>query len=156
VYVRWADAVAFCKKLSDMEGKAYRLPTEAEWEYACRGGTKTAFSFGDDEADLGKYAWFDGNADLVNEEYAHRVAQKLPDPFGLHDMHANVWEWCSDWYDDYPFTPLRDPQGPDSGAFRMLRGRSSRLEPDYVRCAYRFYNSPEDRFDDYGFRLVLE
>ncbi|MFM7837874.1 MAG: formylglycine-generating enzyme family protein, partial [Planctomycetaceae bacterium] len=73
VYVSWDDAVEFCKKLSAMEGKVYRLPTEAEWEYACRGGTKTAFSFGDEEAELGKYAWFDGNAWDIDEKYAHRV-----------------------------------------------------------------------------------
>ncbi|MFM7921494.1 MAG: formylglycine-generating enzyme family protein, partial [Planctomycetaceae bacterium] len=115
VYVSWDDAVEFCKKLSAMEGKVYRLPTEAEWEYACRGGTKTAFSFGNDEAELGKYAWFDGNTWDINEKYAHRVAQKLPNPFGLYDMHGNVYEWCSDWYGDYPSTPLTDPRGPGSG-----------------------------------------
>ncbi|MFN7869957.1 MAG: SUMF1/EgtB/PvdO family nonheme iron enzyme [Planctomyces sp.] len=156
VYISWDDAVAFCKKLSEKEGKTYRLPTEAEWEYACRGGTKTAFSFGDDEADLGKYAWFDGNAWDINEKYAHRVAQKLPNPFGLHDMHGNVWEWCSDWKGAYPSTPLRDPQGPDSGSFRVLRGGSWSLEPYFVRCASRYSLSPEYRSDDIGFRLVLE
>ncbi len=83
VYVGWADAVAFCKTLSDMEGRTYRLPTEAEWESACRGGTRTAFSFGDDEADLEKHAWFFANAYNIKEKYAHRVAQKLPNPFGL-------------------------------------------------------------------------
>jgi formylglycine-generating enzyme required for sulfatase activity len=83
VYVSWADAVAFCKTLSDMEGRTYRLPTEAEWESACRGGTRTAFSFGDDEADLEKHAWFFANAYDIKEKYAHRVAQKLPNPFGL-------------------------------------------------------------------------
>jgi len=156
VYISWDDAVAFCKKLSDMEGRTYRLPTEAEWEYACRGETKTAFSFGDDEADLEKYAWFDGNAWDINEKYAHRAAQKQPNPFGLHDMHGNVWEWCSDWYDDYPSTPLRDPQGPDSGSFRVLRGGSWYRGPSRVRCARRDVNSPEYGSGNGGFRLVME
>ncbi|MFM7164019.1 MAG: formylglycine-generating enzyme family protein, partial [Planctomycetaceae bacterium] len=156
VYVSWDDAVEFCKKLSAMEGKVYRLPTEAEWEYACRGGTKTAFSFGDDEAELGKYAWFDGNALDIDEKYAHRVAQKPPNPFGLHDMHGKVYEWCSDWYGAYPSTPLTDPRGPSSGSFRVLRGGSWRGEPGLVRCAYRSYDTPERRGYGSGFRLVLE
>jgi len=156
VYVSWDDAVEFCKKLSAMEGKVYRLPTEAEWEYACRGGTKTAFSFGNDDAELGKYAWFYGNAWDIDEKYPHRVAQKLPNPFGLHDMHGNVWEWCSDWYADYPSTPLTDPRGPDSGSFRVLRGGSWSNGPFYVRCAFRNLYTPESRTRYDGFRLVLE
>ncbi|MFM7926023.1 MAG: formylglycine-generating enzyme family protein, partial [Planctomycetaceae bacterium] len=145
------------KKLSAMEGKVYRLPTEAEWEYACRGGTKTAFSFGDDEAELGKYAWFEGNVWGIGEKYAHRVAQKLPNPYGLFDMHGNVWEWCSDWFGHYPSTPLTDPRGPDAGSFRVLRGGSWVDEPSFVRCAYRSSLIPEYRDDGfYGFRLVLE
>jgi len=156
VYVSWDDAVEFCKKLSAMEGKVYRLPTEAEWEYACRGGTKTAFSFGNDDAELGKYAWFHGNAWDIDEKYPHGVAQKLPNPFGLHDMHGNVWEWCSDWYDDYPSTPLTDPRGPSSGSSRVLRGGSWVSVPYVVRCAYRLLNTPEYRSGDDGFRLVLE
>ncbi|MFN9717672.1 MAG: SUMF1/EgtB/PvdO family nonheme iron enzyme [Planctomycetota bacterium] len=159
VYVSWNDAVAFCKKLSDMEGKTYRLPTEAEWEYACRGGTKTAFSFGDDEAKLSDYAWWGGilaRGSVQDEKYAHRVAQKLPNPFGLHDMHGNVWEWCSDWFGNYPSTPLRDPQGPDSGSFRVLRGGSWLNEPNLVRCADRYDDTPGRRDSSYGFRLVLE
>jgi sulfatase modifying factor 1 len=156
VYISWDDAVAFCKKLSAQEGKTYRLPTEAEWEYACRGGTKTAFSFGDDEADLEKYAWFDGNAWDINEKYAHRAAQKQPNPFGLHDMHGNVWEWCSDWHGDYPSSPLTVPQGPDSVSFRVLRGGSWVGGPNLVRCALRNSITPEYRVFNYGFRLVLE
>jgi len=156
VYVSWDDAVDFCKKLSAMEGKVYRLPTEAEWEYACRGGTKTAFSFGNDEAELGKYAWFRGNADAIGEDYKHRVAQKLPNPFGLHDMHGNVFEWCSDWYGDYPSTPLTDPRGPSSGDNRVLRGGSWVNVPNDVRCAFRRYDPPKCRYHLYGFRLVME
>jgi len=145
VYVSWDDAVEFCKKLSAMEGKVYRLPTEAEWEYACRGGTKTAFSFGNDEAELSKYAWWGGivgNGNAKDEKYAHRVAQKLANPFGLCDMHGNVWEWCSDWYDAYPSTPLTDPRGPSSGSSRVLRGGSWGSEPGYVRCALRGLGTP--------------
>jgi formylglycine-generating enzyme required for sulfatase activity len=159
VYISWDDAVAFCKKLSEKEGKTYRLPTEAEWEYACRGGTKTAFSFGDDEAKLSDHAWWGGvigEGNAQDEQYAHRVAQKLPNPFGLHDMHGNVWEWCRDWHDDYPSTPLRDPQGPDSGSSRVLRGSSWFDEPSRVRCAARYSITPGYRDGYGGFRLVLE
>ncbi|MCE2796757.1 MAG: formylglycine-generating enzyme family protein [Planctomyces sp.] len=151
----WGDSVEFCKKLSAMEGKVYRLPTEAEWEYACRGGTKTSFSFGNDKAKLRRYAWYDGNLGW-GKKYAQRVAQKLPNPFGLYDMHGNVWEWCSDWFGDYPSTPLTDPRGPDSGSFRVLRGGSFQHEPYKARCAVRNYDAPEGRSSDGGFRLVLE
>ncbi|MFM7866463.1 MAG: formylglycine-generating enzyme family protein, partial [Planctomycetaceae bacterium] len=158
--VTWERAVAFCEWLSKKEGKPYRLPTEAEWEYACRGGTKTAFSFGNDEAELSKYAWWGGgivgNGNAKDEQYAHRVAQKLPNPFGLHDMHGNVYEWCSDWYGDYPSTPLTDPRGPGSGSFRVLRGGSWNSVPYRVRCAGRSYGTPESRNSYFGFRLVLE
>jgi formylglycine-generating enzyme required for sulfatase activity len=155
VCVSWNDAVEFCEKLSAMEGKPYRLPTEAEWEYACRGRTKTAFSFGEDEADLGKYAWYDGNAWKVKEKYSHRVAQKLANPFGLHDLHGNNYEWCRDCYGDYPSAPLTDPRGPDAGSSRVLRGGSWYSEPSFHRSANRSSRTPEFRCHFYGFRLVL-
>jgi formylglycine-generating enzyme required for sulfatase activity len=159
VCVSWDDAVEFCKKLSSMERKVYRLPTEPEWEYACRGGTKTAFHFGNDEAELSKYAWWGGivgNGNARDEKYAHRVAQKLANPFGLYDMHGNVWELCSDWYADYPSTPLTDPRGPSSGSFRVLRGGSCYGVPSDGRCASRLDFTPVDRYGNVGFRLVLE
>ncbi len=156
VYVSWNGAVEFCKKLSAQEGRVYRLPTEAEWEYACRGGTKTAFSFGNDEPELGMYAWFDENTWDIDEEYPHRVAQKLANPFGLHDIHGSAWEWCSDWYGDYPSTPLMDPRGPDAGSFRVLRGGSWCSGPGSIRSASRNGNTPELRNHVVGFRLVME
>jgi len=105
-FVSWEDATEFCKKLTVTEhkngklpaGESYRLPTEAEWERACRAGTTTAYLFGDDESKLVEYAWFTGNT--AGEQYAHKVGTKKPNPLGLHDMHGNVWEFCSDWYGD--------------------------------------------------------
>jgi formylglycine-generating enzyme required for sulfatase activity len=97
-YVSWDDAVAYCKKLSEKERKTYRLPTEAEWEYACRAGTETRWSFGDDENKLGDYAWYDKNAWDIDEKYAHQVGLKKSNAFGLYDMHGNVFEWCHDYY----------------------------------------------------------
>ena len=126
VYVSWDDAVAYCKKLSEKEGKTYRLPTEAQWEYACRAGTETAWSFGNDEKALGDYAWYEENAFSAGEQYAHQVGLKKPNAFGLYDMHGNVWEWCHDYYgeDYYQQSPEKDPTGPASGSSRVLRGGS--------------------------------
>ena len=121
-YVSWDAAREFCELLSKREGKTYRLPTEAEWEYSCRGGTTTAYHFGDNASRLGEYAWFDENAYDVDEQYAHRVGQKKANPFGLHDMHGNVYEWCSDWYGNYPSGSVTDPTGPSTASYRVFRG----------------------------------
>jgi len=126
-YVDWIDATKFCQKLTEIERNAgklkaneeYRLPTEAEWEYACRAGTETAFSFGNDESKLGDYAWFKGNVVDVDELYAHKVGMKRPNPWGLHDMHGNVWEFCSDWYGE-ALSGGTDPVGPNGRYMRIF------------------------------------
>jgi formylglycine-generating enzyme required for sulfatase activity len=156
--VSWDDAMAFCKKLSRKEGKRYRLPTEAEWEWACRAGTMTAYSFGDDGKQLGEYAWFDGNAYDKGERYPHRVGQKKSNPFGLYDVHGNVWEWCSDCHEDG--NPLEeeaiDPQGPPFGSFRILRGGSWVSAAIYLRSSNRNYKAPGRRNDGIGCRVLCE
>ena len=138
-YVSWDDAVAYCKKLSEKEGKTYRLPTEAEWEYACRAGTQTRWSFGNDKKVLGDYAWYDKNAFKIVEQYAHQVGLKKPNAFGLHDMHGNVFEWCHDYYEEnyYKQSPAQNPPGPTSGSFRVFRGGSWSLNTRRTRSADR-------------------
>ena len=160
-YVSWNDATAFCKKLTAIERKAgtlkadeeYRLPTDAEWEYACRAGTTTAYSFGDDESKLGEYAWFNGNTLKVNEPYAHRVGLKKSNPWGLHEMHGNVLEWCSDWYGEEPSGGV-DPVGPKGGSFRVGRGGGWWSNPGSCRSAFRFSGVPSLRSDGLGFRVA--
>ncbi|HIL96306.1 MAG TPA: formylglycine-generating enzyme family protein [Pseudomonadales bacterium] len=156
--VSWDDAVAFCKKLSEKEGKTYRLPTEAEWEYACRAGTQTAWSFGDDEKVLGDYAWYNENTWDIGEKYAHQVELKKPNAFGLYDMHGNVWEWCSDFAegDYYKQSPEKDPTGPARGAFRVLRGGGWNLNTRSTRSAVRFRVEADNRNIYVGFRVVRE
>ena len=153
-YVSWNDAVEFCRKLSEQEGEEYRLPTEAEWEYACRAGTTTAHSFGDDVSKLEQYAWFDKNAWDIGEKYAHRVGQKLPNPWGLYDMHGNVYEWCQDWYAPYGSEKtLTDPMGPAQGErSRVLRGGSFLNQSSDVRSASRANDQPDNRYLLIGFR----
>ena len=123
--VRWEDCEAFLEKLNQQFGTAgatFRLPTEAEWEYACRAGSSTAWCFGDDEASLGEYAWHV----LNSVSRTHPVGQKRPNAWGLYDVHGNVSEWCADWYQDeyYGESPSDDPRGPTSGSYRVLRGGS--------------------------------
>jgi formylglycine-generating enzyme required for sulfatase activity len=150
--VSWNDATEFCKKLSEKTRRAVRLPTEAEWEYACRAGTATAFSFGDAGSALGDYAWYTSNSGSTT----HPVGQKKPNAWGLYDMHGNVWEWCADWYGDYPKVAVTDPQGAASGASRVLRGGSWDYNPDVCRAAYRFNFSPVSRRNyGYGFRVAV-
>jgi formylglycine-generating enzyme required for sulfatase activity len=127
------------------------LPTEAQWEYACRAGTKTAFGFGDDDTDLRDYAWYAANSGGKT----HPVGQKKPNAWGLYDMHGNVWEWCSDWWaDSYANAGTRDPEGPDSGICRVLRGGSWLYSPWYCRSAGRIRYDPGLRDDGSGFRVV--
>ena len=149
--VSWDDAVEFCKKLSEKTGKAVRLPTEAEWEYACRAGSKTGFSFGDADDGLGDYAWYDANSGGTT----HPVAKKKPNAWGLYDMHGNDFEWCADWYGDYPKGAATDPQGPASGSSRVLRGGAWTDNPNRCRSADRDHYSPGQLSSCYGFRVVV-
>ena len=161
VYISWDDATEFCKKLTALERKSgklsakqkYRLPTEAEWEYACRAGTTTAYSFGDDESKLGAYAWYDKNS----KWNLHEVATKKPNPWGLFDMHGNVYEWCEDWYED-SLSGGNDPKGPSAGSSRVLRGGDWTMDASYCRSAGRYFHDrcePSNHNGCFGgFRIV--
>jgi len=154
--VTWDDAVEFCRRLSELPaekeaGNVYRLPTEAEWEYACRAGTTTMYSFGDDESDLRNYAWYlrySGGG-------THPVGGKKPNAWGVYDMHGNVWEWCQDWYGDYPSGSVTDPSGAKSGSDRVFRGGSWSMTPEHCRSATRFGGFPWYRNGYLGFRVCL-
>jgi formylglycine-generating enzyme required for sulfatase activity len=158
VCVSWNDAVEFTKWLSGKEGRTYRLPTEAEWEYGCRAGTTTPFHTGEtistDQANYdGNYAYGAGR----KGEYRDRttpVGAFEPNAWGLYDMHGNAWEWCQDWYGDYPAGDAMDPSGPDGGADRVLRGGGWFFIPRGCRSAYRLGGDPGNRYSNGGFRLV--
>jgi formylglycine-generating enzyme required for sulfatase activity len=154
--VSWEDAVEFCKKLSDLPeekkaGRVYRLPTEAEWEYACRAGSKAAYSFGANSKTLGDYAWFGENSG----NQTHPVGEKKANAWGLYDMHGNVWEWCSDWYGVYPKGSVSDPSGPSEGSIRVDRGGSWAYGAANCRSAYRGWGAPSYRIGNDGFRVAL-
>ena len=156
-HVRWEEAAEFCAKLSSKEAVTYRLPTEAEWEYACRGGTTTAYHFGD-ASRLGDYAWFYDNTQDAGEKYAHRVGQKKPNVLGLYDMHGNVGEWCLDWYDSgyYENSPTDDPAGPGTGSFRVYRGGGWAHTARQCVSSFRNWITPTYRFSGLGFRVAAD
>jgi sulfatase modifying factor 1 len=172
VNVSWNDAVAMAKWLSEKEVKRYRLPTEAEWEYAARAGTRTRYHSGDDPQSLlvvanifdadAKRNWpkWEAYALAGHDGFAFTapVGSFAPNAFGLYDMHGNVWEWCADWHDDdyYARSPLDDPRGPASGDVRVRRGGSWHTWPFYARSSYRNWNAPQTRYTLVGFRLVRE
>ena len=153
-FITWDDANAFCQWLSEQEGVRYRLPTEAEWEYACRAGTTTQYSFGDDVALLDQYAWYSKNADRMT----HSVRAKLPNGFGLFDMHGNVYEWCHDYYDAkwYEKSSSIDPSGPAAGEARVVRSGDVAGRSSYCRSSSRHLDLPTVSNDILGFRVVRE
>ena len=159
VDVSWDDAELFCKTLTELErmlgrltaSQEYCLPTEAEWEFACRAGTATTYSFGDDPNEIGKYGWYFRNSN----GRLHEVAQKLPNPWGLFDMHGNVEEWCADWYQKSLLGGV-DPGGPPSGACRVCRGGMWGDNSSKCRSAFRNYSGKWSNFAGrFGFRVVL-
>jgi len=171
--VRWSDAVKFCNARSRLEGlqpcydlqtwqcdfgaNGYRLPTEAEWEYACRAGTQTVYFFGADLSKLGDYAWFDKNSGGRPQP----TGRKKPNPWGLYDMVGNVWQWCNDFYnvDYYRESPQENPRGPKEGENKVVRGGAWKFSGDNCRCGYRYNEAPGYvdvcfGYDIYGFRCV--
>ena len=150
VGVSHEDAWAYCHWLSALTGERYELPTEAEWEYACRAGSDTAYCFGDEVAELAEYAWYDDNADLTLQD----VGQKQPNAWGLYDMHGLVWEWVADWYGEYPVEPVENPRGALVGSHRVLRGGSWNDSAALCRAAFRARQVPGYRVSHLGFRVV--
>ncbi|MBM3788550.1 MAG: formylglycine-generating enzyme family protein [Acidobacteria bacterium] len=180
--VSWDKAVEFCKKLSDLPeekkaGRVYRLPTEAEWEHACRAGSRTAYYFGENSRDLEMYAWYGDNSGSKEldstalwarlkdnpHEYlgvlltagctTHPVGKKLANAWGLFDMHGNVWEWCSDWYGEYPTVAVLDPTGPSEGLLRVGRGGCWHDTAAGSRSAFRHWDFESILSDDAGIGL---
>ncbi len=150
--VSWNDTQEFIEKLNHHKGtEKYRLPTEAEWEYACRAGSTFRFCFGDDESMIDDYAWYSGNS----RRQTQPVAQKKSNAWELYDMHGNVWEWCQDWDDDYPSSSISDPSGSLSGSARVIRGGSYDNSLNFCCNANRNRRSPGFRFNFLGFRLAL-
>jgi formylglycine-generating enzyme required for sulfatase activity len=152
--VTWDEVQEFIKKINEAEGtNKYRLPSEAEWEYACRTGTTTRYSFGDSESKLGDYAWYDENSDGKT----HQVGQKKPNSWGLYDMHGNVWEWVQDsWHDSYNGAPADGSAWEGDGTYRVIRGGSWSSNARDCRSALRDLIAPRIRFADLGFRLLKE
>ena len=162
--VSWEDATEFCRKLTMQEqaagrlesAESYRLPTEAEWEYACRAGTTTRFHFGNKEGALGDYAWCRANTINADESYSHEVGRKRANAWGLFDMHGNVPEWCSDRFDRdyYRVSPMDDPRGPSTSSIRVVRGGGWSYPASFCRSAYRSGGVPSVRSFNLGFRLA--
>ena len=157
--ITFFDASNYCATITRREQKAgrlaagyeYRLPTEAEWEYACRAGSTNLFTFGDDASIAEQFAWTAENCDAGT----HPVGLKRPNAWGLHDVHGNVWEWCSDWFEPYPAAPLLDPVGPASSKYKVFKGGGWNQDAEYARASSRFMMSPSNGIHFVGFRLVL-
>ena len=151
--VSWDECLEFIEKLNAKEGTArYRLPTEAEWEYACRAGSPAGTCFEDEEDTLSKYAWFRDNA----EEQSHPVGKLKPNAWNLYDMFGNVWEWCHDWYAEYDNGPVTDPPGPELATLKVIRGGGRSSKSKDCGSAYRVCLNPERKSHTIGFRLLRE
>ena len=148
--VSWNDVQTFISKLNELTGANFRLPTEAEWEYAARGGNKSQDYKYSGSNTIGDVAWYEGNSDYTT----HAVATKAPNELGIYDMSGNVFEWCQDRYGGYAGTAQTDPQGPDTGSDRVIRGGCWRYSAGFCRVAYRFGDFPDDGYNYLGLRLA--
>jgi len=153
--VSWEDCQKFLVKLNAKVGEKggkFVLPTEAQWEYACRAGTTTRYFFGDDDAVLSQFGWHQKNSGGGS----HPVGEKKPNPWGLYDMHGNIWQYCHDWYDGtyYANSPADDPTGPETGSDRVIRGGSFHVPPGFCRAAYRSAHKPNGTAFSQGFRVA--
>jgi len=150
--ILWNEGQEFLRQLEARTGTAFRLPTEAEWEYACRAGTQTVYSFGNDVRELGNYAWYRENSGMET----HPVGQLKPNAWGFYDMHGNVWEWCADIYtsDAYRQHPHQNPVVTSGGSYRVRRGGSWKTYPAEMRSASRLAVNPTGRNPAFGLRLV--
>lgn len=146
--VSWLDTQEFISRLNAMTGRSYRLPTEAEWEYACRYDAREQLYCGGNDIDA--LAWYDGNSGRM----PHPAGLKQPNRLGIHDMSGNVWQWVADWYDNYPSGKAINPQGPPTGQYRVCRGGSWNLAPLYLGATFRFSQDPGFRTYQLGFRLA--
>jgi formylglycine-generating enzyme required for sulfatase activity len=160
-WVHWNEANEFCRKLSKTLGRKVSLPTEAQWEYACRAGTDTAFCFGDDPSKLSDYGWWRGNMrdNDKGKSYARKIGGKKPNAWGLYDMHGNVWEWCSDWFDRdfYAGGNKVDPENTKESKNPNVRGGSWYNDPCHLRSAARnSWCAPKYRHYNYGFRVIAK
>ena len=151
--VSWHDAKRYVTTLNILSGRDYRLPTEAEWECAAKGGKRHGFAGTDNYAELGNYGWYEDNSG----GQTHPVGEKAPNPFGLYDMSGNVWEWVEDYFGEhyYDVSPLNKPTGPADGVVRVARGGAFGTAGGRLRTFYRFYYSPEHSVSNLGFRLAL-
>ncbi len=151
VNVNWFDCQEFIRKLNELTGKQFRLPTEAEWEYAARGGKRSYGVKYAGDNDIDNVGWYSGNSNLT----IHPVGQKRPNELGLYDMTGNVMEWCQDWYGSYSSASQTNPQGPATGTSRVLRGGSWGDGSQYSHLSCRYDYDPDNRGGDSGLRLVL-
>ena len=152
--VSWNDCQSFVTKLNEkVPGQTFRLPTEAEWEYACRAGNEGDYCYGDHVGVLDEYAWYGNSPD--GNSTTHPVGEKKPNAWGLHDVHGNVYEWCADWYAEYPATAVTDPPGPPSGLFRVIRGGSWFSCDRFCRAADRYGYRPSNAGSRFGVRLAI-
>ena len=156
VYISWNDMQEFIRRMNLMAGEdLYRLPTEAEWEYACRAGTTTRWSSGEEESSLGEYAWYSDNVIKAGMEHAQPSGAKSPNSWGLYDMHGNVWEWVEDWHSGpYSSESQVDPTGPAEGVRRVMRGGGFINRAGNLRSAKRFGYEPSLRYPGIGARLL--
>jgi formylglycine-generating enzyme required for sulfatase activity len=151
VNVNYNDAVAYCNWLGETYNGDWRLPTEAQWEFAARGGNKSNGYTYSGSDDLDEIAWYADNAGGKTQTVGRKKANEL----GMYDMIGNVWEWCKDWYGDYSSAAQTNPKGATSGTYRVLRGGSWSRSATYCRVAYRYYFDPSSRISNCGFRVVL-